>query len=33
MAGKTPASINNFINTKAFFPPMYKRIAKTMKRI
>lgn len=31
MSGKTAASMNNFINTKAFFPPLYKRIAKAMK--
>jgi len=30
MVGKTSASMNNFINTKAFFPPLYKRIAKAM---
>jgi hypothetical protein len=30
MAGKTPASINNLINTKFFLPPLYKRIAKAM---
>jgi hypothetical protein len=33
MAGKTPAFINNFINTKAFFPPLYKRITKALKEI
>lgn len=31
MAGKTSASMNNLINTKAFLPPLYKRIAKEMK--
>jgi hypothetical protein len=30
MVGKTPASINNLINTKFFLPPLYKRIANTM---
>jgi len=30
MAGNTPASINNLINTKAFLPPLYKRIAVAM---
>lgn len=30
MAGNTPATINNLINTKFFLPPLYKRIAKTM---
>ncbi|MCP4140798.1 MAG: hypothetical protein GY755_11000 [Chloroflexi bacterium] len=30
MAGKTGASMNNFINTKYFLPPLYKRIAKAM---
>lgn len=30
MVGRTAASMNNFINTKAFFPPLYKRIAKKM---
>jgi NAD(P)-dependent dehydrogenase (short-subunit alcohol dehydrogenase family) len=33
MAGKTPAFLNNFINTKAFFPPLYKRITKALKEI
>ncbi|MCP4422374.1 MAG: hypothetical protein GY805_37675 [Chloroflexi bacterium] len=32
MSGKTPASINNLINTKYFLPPLYKRIAKAMKK-
>jgi len=30
MSGKTPALINNLINTKFFLPPLYKRIAKAM---
>ncbi len=30
MAGKTSAKMNNFVNTKAFFPPLYKRIKKAM---
>ena len=30
MAGKTTAWMNNLINTKLFFPPLYKRIAKAM---
>jgi len=33
MAGKSSASINNFINTKFFLPPLYKRIAKAMKKL
>ena len=32
MAGKTSGKMNNFINTKAFFPPLYKRIAKEMRK-
>jgi len=31
MSGKTPALINNLINTKFFLPPLYKRIAKAMR--
>lgn len=31
MAGKTAAWMNNLINTRAFFPPLYQRIAKAMK--
>lgn len=30
MAGKTGAKMNNMINTKFFFPPLYKRIKKAM---
>lgn len=30
MAGKTNAGMNNIINTKAFLPPLYKRISKAM---
>ncbi len=30
MAGKTGAKMNNMINTKYFFPPLYKRIKKAM---
>ena len=30
LAGVTPASINNLINLKVFFPPLYQRIAKAM---
>ncbi len=30
MAGKTGAKMNNMINTKVFFPPLYKRIKKAM---
>lgn len=28
MAGKTSAGMNNFVNKKAFFPPLYKRMKK-----
>lgn len=30
MCGKTSAGINNFINKKAFFPPLYKRMHKAL---
>jgi len=30
MVGKTSAGMNNFMNTKYFLPPLYKRIAKAM---
>lgn len=33
MGGKTNSAINNFINTKAFFPPLYSRMIKASKEI
>ncbi len=32
MAGKTGAKMNNMINTKYFFPPLYKRMKKAMEK-
>ncbi|MFI3168343.1 MAG: hypothetical protein R3Y06_00160 [Faecalibacterium sp.] len=32
MAGKTGAAMNNMINTKYFFPPLYKRMKKAMEK-
>ncbi len=33
MVWKTSASMNNFINTKAFFPPLYKRISQAITKL
>lgn len=33
MAGKTPAGMNNFINKKVFFNPLYKRMHKAAKEL